>query len=402
LELLPPAISDPELFALLVDILSVSGDTDVNARLRLRLIGKAASGQALADLAEAQGVMSPLVWALRRRRLLLPVPSRIADAAAGQHPTVQLEASYQRHMERRQRQCDQLAGIIAALNREGIEPLLLKGSRFLMAPASDLMVPVSSWRDARDMRDLDLLLRPDDAKRAFDALVAEGYGANSDFGPTDQHLPELWKSDCPSAVELHVEGLAFSSRAILPTADLWRHGRRLSNEHGAFVVLADEWHLLHALIHHQVSDHGYARRVLALKPLWEFAMLGSELPDQGWQAIGAHMTQAGQADVLADWVVQAAELLGLRYPPGVGVSQRARTHARATIAAAQGADWLRRARFLADQVRFGFSRKTMAVRYQLDEDAVSLATYGRHMRFLLQRYRGRLWGRLTGRDDRPS
>jgi hypothetical protein len=167
-------------------------------------------------------------------------------------------------------------------------------------------------------------------------------------------------------------------------------------------VLPDEWHLLHALIHHQVSDHGHARHVLALKPLWEFAMLGSELPDQGWQAIGAHMTQAGQADVLADWIVQAAELLGLRYPPAVGVSQRARAHALSTIAAAQRADWLRRARFLADQVRFGFSRKTMAVRYQLDEDAVSLATYCRHLQFLLQRYRGRLWGRLSGRGDRPS
>jgi Uncharacterised nucleotidyltransferase len=394
LELLPTAISDPELFALLVDILSVSSDTDTNARLRLRLIGNAASWQTLADLAEAQGVMPLLVWALRRRSLLLPVPSRIASAAAGQHPTVQLEASYQRHMERRQRQRDQLAGIIAALNRAGIEPLLLKGSRYLMAPAS-------TWREARDMRDLDFLLRPEEAERAFDALVAEGYRADPNFGPTDQHLPELWKSDYPSAVELHVDALAFSARAILATADLWRRGRRSSNEHGAFVVLPDEWHLLHALIHHQVSDHGYARHVLALKPLWEFAMLGSELPDQGWQAIGAHMTEAGQADVLADWIVQAAELLGLRYPPGVGVSQRARAHARATIAAAQRADWLRRARFLVDQVRFGFSRKTMAARYQLDEGAVSLATYRRHLQFLLQRYRGRLWGRLSGRGDRP-
>jgi hypothetical protein len=389
--LLPPAISDPELFALLVDILSVSSDTD--ARLRLRLIGK--GWQALVDLAEAQGVTPALVWALRQRALLLPVPSRIAGAAAGQHPTVQLEASYQRHMERRRRQRDQLAGIIAALNRAGIELLLLKGSRCLMAPAN-------TWREARDMRDLDLLVRPEDGKGAFDALVAEGYGADPDFGPTDQHLPELWKSDCPSAVELHVDALAFSARAILPTADLWRHGRRSSDAHGAFLVLPDEWHLLHALIHHQVSDHGYARRVLALKPLWEFAMLGSELPDQGWQAIGAHMTQAGQADVLADWIVQAVELFGLRHPPGVGVSQRARAHARSTIAAAKRADWLRRARFLADQVRFGFSRKTMAVRYRLDEDAVSLATYGRHLQFLLQRYRGRLWGRLTGRGDRLS
>jgi hypothetical protein len=139
-----------------------------------------------------------------------------------------------------------------------------------------------------------------------------------------------------------------------------------------------------------------------MKPLWEFAMLGSELPDQGWQFICAHMADAGQSDVLADWIVQAAELLGGRYPPHIAISQRARTHALATIAAARRPMWLRRVRFLADQFKFGFSRETMAVSYRLDKDAVTLATYGRHLRFLLQRYRGRLWQRLTGRGDRLS
>jgi len=392
-ELLPPAIADRDLFALLVDVLSVSADPAANAQLRLRLIEKAASWQALVELADAQGAMAPFVWALERRALLFPVPSRLADAA--HHPTVQLEAIYRRHIDRRQRQRDQLAAVIGALNQVNIEPLLLKGARYLVAPTG-------SWREARDMRDLDLMVRPGDAQRAFDALTAAGYAADPHFGPTDQHLPELWKDGCPSAVELHVEALAFSARAILPTEELWRRGVRLSDAGGAFVVLPDEWHLLHALLHHQISDRGHIRRVLALKPLWEFAMLGSELSDERWQSIGAHMAGAGQSDVLADWIVQAAELFGLAPPSEIDVSQRSRAHALATIAAASGPAWLRRARFLADQVRFGFSRRTMAVRYHLDEDAVSVATYGRHLQFLLQRYHGRLWQRLTGRGDRPS
>lgn len=395
MELLPPTISDPDLFALLADILSVSADTAGNARLRLRLIGRAESWQALVDLADAQGAMAPLVWALKRRGLLLPVPSRLADADAARHPTVQLEMSYRRYLERRQRQRDQLAAIVEALNRANIEPCLIKGARYLLAP-------VGSWSEARDMRDLDLLVRPDEAERAAAVLAANGYAAGPNFGPTDQHLPELWKDGCPSAVEVHVEALAFSARAILPTDHLWRCGVRLSSPHGAFVVLPDEWHLLLGLLHHQISDRGHVRHVLAVKPLWEFAMLGNELSDQGWRAIGAHMADAGQGDVLADWIVQAAELFGLRYPPHVEISQHARTHALATIAATRGPMWLRRARFLADQVRFGFSKETMAVRYRLDKDVVNLATYGRHLQFLLQRYRGRMWQRLTGRGDRPS
>ena len=351
MELLPPPISDPGLFALLADILSVSGDTAGDERLRLRLVGT--SWQALVDLADAQGVLPPLVWALRRRALLLPVPSGLAPADLARHPTMQLETSYQRHLERRRRQRIQLAAVIGALNRAYIQPCLIKGARYLLAP-------VGSWSEARDIRNLDLLVRPDDAERAVAALAAEGYTADPNFGPTDQHQPELSKAGCPSAVELHIEALAFSARAILPTDEVWRRGARLSISHGAFIVLPEEWQLLLGLLHHQISDRGHVRHVLAIKPLWEFAMLGSELPDQGWHFIGAHMAEAGQGEVLADWIVQAAELLGLRYPPHIAISQRARTHALATIAAARRPMWLRRVGFLADQFRFGFSRDTMA------------------------------------------
>jgi len=391
LELLPPAISDPGLFKLLTDALSVSADTAENARLRLMGV----SWQALVDLAQAQGVLPPLVWALRRRALLLPVPEGLAHADAAGHPTVQLETSYQRHLERRKRQRIQLAAVIGVLNRANIQPCLLKGARYLLAPAG-------SWSEARDMRDLDLLVRPDDAERAVAALAAEGYRSDPNSGPTDQHLPELSKDGCPSAVELHIEALAFSARAVLPADEVWRRGVRLSISQGSFVVLPDEWHLLLGLLHHQISDRDHVRHVLALKPLWEFTMLGSELPDQGWHFIGAHMAEAGQSDVLADWVVQATELLGLRHPPRVEISPAARAHALATIAAARAPTWLRRARFLLDQLGFGFSRKTMAVRYGVDADAVSVSTYGRHLQFLLQRYRGRVWQRLTGRGDRLS
>jgi hypothetical protein len=375
LELLPPPISDPGLFALLADSLSVSGDTAGDEQLRSRLAG--APWQALIGLADAQGVLPPLVWALRRRALQLQVPSGLTQAELARHPTMQLEASYQRHLERRRRQRIQLAAVIGVLNRAYIQPCLIDGARYLMTPTG-------SWSEARDMRDLDLLIRPDDAERAVAALTAEGYTADPNSGPTDQRLSKLSKAGSASVVELHVEALAFSARAILPTDEVWRRGARLSIAHGAFIVLPEEWHLLLGLLQHQVSDRGHVGRVLAMKPLWEFAMLGSELPDQGWQFICAHMADAGQSDVLADWIVQAAELLGLRYPPHIAISQQARTHALATIAAASKPVWLRRVSRLADQ------------------DAVNLATYGRRLQFLLQRYCGRLWQRLTGRGDRLS
>ena len=73
-----------------------------------------------------------------------------------------------------------------------------------------------------------------------------------------------------------------------------------------------------------------------------------------------------------------------------------------TFENAAAPDWLRHGRRLADQLRFGFARETLAVRYRLDEKQVSVWTVGRHLRFLIQHYRGRILDRLFGERSRPS
>jgi hypothetical protein len=393
LDLLPPRIANPELFALLTDILAVECNPSGNAKLRLRLIGEPTSWQDLSGLAEAQEALMPFVWALARRSLLLPLPARATGEAAAGHPTVALTSIYQQHITRRQRQRDQLFGIIAALNRDNIEPLLLKGARYLLAPPD-------SWGEARDMRDLDLLVRPEDGERAMGALAAAGYSTDPRPTPIDQHLPEMWHPGSPSAVEIHTHALAFSARKILATDEVWRRTIRSAAQQGSFFILPAEWHLLHALLNHQISDRGHARRMLAVKPLWEFAMLGSEVPDEGWRAIANHMAARGGADVLGSWIVQAARLYGLAYPAGGAISPAARAHAAATMARAGAPDWLRRGYFLADQLGFAFSRETLAVRYRIEQEQVSLGTVSRHLRFLVRHYRGRMLGRLFGERDR--
>jgi hypothetical protein len=61
---------------------------------------------------------------------------------------------------------------------------------------------------------------------------------------------------------------------------------------------------------------------------------------------------------------------------------------------------LRRTYFLADQVRFGFARETMAVRYGLAESEVSLLTAVRHVKFLASRYRGQMLRRIIGNQGK--
>ncbi|MGH6738289.1 MAG: nucleotidyltransferase family protein, partial [Bradyrhizobium sp.] len=300
-----------------------------------------------------------------------------------------------RHLVRRRRQQDQLRGIVAALNGDHIEPVLLKGARYLLAPEE-------SWQAARDMRDIDLLVRADDAHRASAALEALGYSAGPPINPVHHHLPELWHPDFPSAVEIHTEALAFASRSILATDEVWRLGRRSSAPLGSYILLPDEWHLLHCLLHHQISDRGHVRRILAVKPLWEFAMQGSELSDQAWHSIAGRMAERGHPDVLGSWIVQAARLYGLGIPRGLEIPPATRAHANSTFAHAGAPEWLRRSRFLVDQFRFAFSPTTLGLRYGIDKEAVSVRTIGHHVRVVLRRHRGRLLRRLLGTGSRPS
>jgi Uncharacterised nucleotidyltransferase len=396
MDLLPPRISDPGLFALFADILAVpTGSAERTSALRLRFINQHVSWQALAQMADEQGALLPLIGAIIRQSLLLPVPSGLTSEARAQHPTVQLITVYKEHLARHLRQREQLVDILKTLNRQRIAPMLLKGARYLFAPPGD-------WCEARDMRDIDLMIDPLDSERAVTTLAAEGYVADKRPVPIDQHLPEMWHDRYPSAVELHTEALSFSARKMLPTEELWRRGVRMSTAEGDFFVLPIEWHLLHGTLNHQIADRCYAQHLLTVKPLWEFAMLAGYVSDQGWKSIADHMSARGCADVLASSIVQAARLFGMVMPSKISISPAARTHAEATFENAAAPDWLRRVRFLADQLRYGFARETLAARYRLTEDNVSIWTRARHLRFLIQYYRGRIGDRLFGQRGRMS
>jgi hypothetical protein len=300
-----------------------------------------------------------------------------------------LEAVYRQHLERRQAQRDQLIELLTALNGVGVVPVVLKGARYLIAP-------LGPWCEGRDMRDIDLLVQPGETQKVISALRAAKYRFEEGFVPVDQHLPELWRVGRPSAVEIHTHALAFSARKFLYTTEVWQHAVPASDENVRFLVLPNEWQLLHCLLNHQIADRGHARRLLAVKPLWEFTMLGSELTSGGWRTVVNHLAKHGQLDVLTSWIVQANNLFGLTYPEWINISPGARAHAGQTFARAAAPDWWRRIIFLFDQLRFGFARETLATRYDLNEADVSAGTVVRHLGFLARRYRGKILRRLIG------
>lgn len=395
MELLPPSVASTSDLELLGEILAVRPTGRDQTELRLQTLAPGFSWQRLADLAASQGLIYPLIWALKRASLLLPLPNRPHQSASEKHPTAVLLAIYDEYLDRRRRRRKQLGEIVKAFNAIGVEPLLLKGSRYLM-------LETSPWCEARDMRDLDILVPRDDAEKAAHALERIGYRSEGGFYPTDHHLPLMWLDGAPSAVEVHTEALTFGARAILPTEAIWHRARRHSDEYGAFFILPDQWQLLIGVLHHQVSDRGHARRILALKALWEFSVLGQELSASAWQAIADHMASCRQGEVLSSFAAQASQLFAFEPPSGLIISPKARAHAASTYGRAFWPYPLRRSLFLADQLRFGFSEETMAIRYGRDASVSRLGALWRHLSFLARYHRGRVLRRLTGRGDNVS
>jgi Uncharacterised nucleotidyltransferase len=382
LDELPPSIPDMRLLGLLGGILAVRNDLPDTAALRLKFFSSEFSWQALVDLATTHGVLAPLIFALSRRTLLPPVPNSLRGLDAEGHVTNRLNAAYGQHLARRDDLRRQLADSLATLNARGIVPILLKGARHLIDPA----LP---WAEAREMRDLDLLISSQEGEGALAALVALGYVAEPHPPPIDQHLPELQREG-HATIELHTHALAFNARKLLTTAEVRARAVPQDFAGRRCLVLPDEWHLLHGLLNHQVSDRGHARHVLAIKGLWELAILGNELSEPGWRSISAHLLGHGQADILASWLVQANRLFGLRLPDGVEISDAARAHADTTFRTAHSPDWMRWGRFTADKLAFAFARETLAVRYDMPEQEVTAGEVVKHLTFLVRMHAGNI------------
>ncbi|MGP8120456.1 MAG: hypothetical protein ACLP8B_08015, partial [Xanthobacteraceae bacterium] len=70
----PATIRDSSLLSLLGDILRPDIDPATTGAMRLRLMRRGFSWQALVDLARGQDVLLPLIFSLNARGLLPPIP----------------------------------------------------------------------------------------------------------------------------------------------------------------------------------------------------------------------------------------------------------------------------------------------------------------------------------------
>ncbi|MDR3520849.1 MAG: nucleotidyltransferase family protein [Acidocella sp.] len=389
MEWLPPRLTDRALLATLAAILTPNPSPAALAQLRQRLYGAEFNWPALVPFAAGQDLLPPLIWALQTQHLLLPVPKGLDPARRAGFITTRLQDAYDTYQGHRRDLRGQLRACIGALNAAGITPLALKGGRYLLDAGS-------GWSSARPMRDVDLLIQPEQAPAAIAALTGIGFVADAPTGLQSHHLPELRLAGHIGAVELHTEALAPAGRRFMSTDFVFQQAVPLTTEAGTALVLPPAWQALHAMLHHQASDDGYNQRILALKPLWEFICLTGSVSDADWQALAAHMAAENGLDLLTSWCLQAEAVFNEPVPPGLAISAAARAQAANCLTEAAQPESLRRVRFLWRQLQRGFSAEMLAIRYRVPASAVGLTLRLRHLWFLLRRYRGHMRLRLLG------
>lgn len=193
-----------------------------------------------------------------------------------------------------------LIGALDTLAERGIEVVLLKGA--------GVAATVYGSFTARPMYDLDVLVRPQQAETAWNALRAAGWRCDPDrypqsFYETHRHFPPL---DDPAGTGLVLElHTAPVDRAIhLPTEVVWREARAVELRGRRVLVPRPELQVLHLAVHFAWS-HGMAKA--SWRTFRDLHQILTHTPPD-WDVLIAQAT-AARAGTACYWTLRLARSL---------------------------------------------------------------------------------------------
>jgi hypothetical protein len=197
-----------------------------------------------------------------------------------------------------------VGGIVAALDRDGIQVLILKGTALAYG------VYAEPWERSR--LDTDLLIAPRHEQQAADILRACGCRELPSVpGITGQR--QFMTGGIGEVIDLHTRLAAPAAFSALDEFDaLWSRSRPLP----AFAParwLGGADALLHACVH-RVAHHNDSP---ARQWLHDIHLLASGLDAAGWQLFGDLAVRTATRAVCASGLTQAAAMFGTEVPPAV-------------------------------------------------------------------------------------
>jgi len=232
---------------------------------------------------------------------------------------------YTFNYERNKQILQQLDDLVSTLSPLGITPLLLKGSAVLCENDYDDL-------GARSLTDIDILIKEDALKNAFNALVANGYHftreedkrtLTKDF----HHIEPISKEGYPSSVELHrtILGKGVSTYML----DYEQHMTKSTHKDFTDInILTPTYRLYHAFLHTELQDADYKFKRLALRHLFDFTVLVKKYEQEiDWKLLDQLVTKKECKEILEDYLYVVNQLFSLQTPLTT-TTKRARKHYR--------------------------------------------------------------------------
>lgn len=250
------------------------------------------------------------VIGLANQTLTTPALIDLVDQFAPEMP--EDVCTYIRNIHRRNdirnaRLTAQLEEAIVAMNGRGVTPVLLKGAAML-ATAPD------ARRGTRLMSDLDILVTPDQAATALDALAEIAYER---YFQTPAHsakwYTELKRSRDAGMIDLQrsAPGPAYLYQK---SGEVLEHCRPISVGRGSAHLPTSTYQALMLIVHDQFQDEGYWTCQIDLRHLVELRDLTNSPEGIDWGRLASFIPGKLARNAIETQLVAAAELLGLDVP----------------------------------------------------------------------------------------
>jgi hypothetical protein len=258
-------------------------------------------------------VQAELEWTsiigLANRTLTTPALVACAKQCPGTIPRdvdVYLKEIFQRNLARNERLWFQLNEAIAALNTQGIVPVLIKGSA-LLAERGDAC-------PQRIISDLDILVSPDETHRALKCLFDLGYRIHHIM----PHRAARWHADLHrpedvGMVDLQQDppGHAFFYRT---SGDLKRHCHLNINDKISAYIPDPTFQALMLIMHDQFQDSDYWTGHIDLRHLLDLRDLATSPGGIDWQRLASLAPSRLARNALETQLVALHAWLGVDVP----------------------------------------------------------------------------------------
>jgi hypothetical protein len=288
---------------------------------------------------------------------------------------------------RNERIKQQASEIVAALNRTGIEPIILKGGLHLFeSTPADL--------GARMMRDLDFVVPKDELDQAVECLSAIGYRPDLEGEKWTYHYRPLSRVGEFAPIDVH--RYVGEQKDILPHGEAWREAVPVPAGDLRLRALCPTHRVFHNIFHSQVQDRGHELGIIYPRQLYALAdMCTSHASAIDWDSLIRRMDGQGLGPQLCARMYQAARLFDVPLPRALSPTLGTRFHHRRCLVQLRRR-WLMRLAHEWAGATQPFKRHAMDLIYGCGTNPIKVNAYRvRHAWYLLRKYRGRIWSKIA-------